>query len=123
MTECIIFDTFGRMEKEKPIYWVGSSLKDLFALPDEVKREAGYQLHRVQNGLDPENWKPFQDIGPGVKEIRIYDQSGAFRVIYVAKFSEKIYVLHAFQKKTQKTNQSDINIAKTRYKAIMNENK
>ena len=111
------------MEKEKPIYWVGSSLKDLLVLPDEVKREAGYQLHRVQNGLEPENWKPFQEVGSGVKEIRIYDQGGAFRVMYVAKFAEKIYVLHAFQKKTQKTNQDDINIAKTRYKSIVNENK
>jgi len=111
------------MEKEKPIYWVGSSLKDLLALPDEVKREAGYQLHRVQNGLDPENWKPFQEVGSGTKEIRIYDKDGAFRVMYVAKFSERIYVLHAFQKKTQKTNQNDINIARTRYKSIMNGNK
>ncbi|NOR69866.1 MAG: type II toxin-antitoxin system RelE/ParE family toxin [Methylomarinum sp.] len=111
------------MEKEKPIYWIGSSLKDLLALPDEVKKDAGYQLHRVQNGLEPENWKPFQEVGSGVKEIRIYDESGAFRVMYVAKFSEKIYVLHAFQKKTQKTNQNDINIAKTRYKAIKSETK
>jgi len=111
------------MEKEKPIYWVGSSLKDLLALPDEVKKDAGYQLHRVQNGLEPENWKPFQEVGSGVNEIRIYDENGAFRVMYVAKFSEKIYVLHAFQKKTQKTNQNDINIAKTRYKAIKSETK
>jgi len=111
------------MEKEKPIYWVGSSLKDLLALSDEVKKDAGYQLHRVQNGLEPENWKPFQEVGPGVKEIRIYDENGAFRVMYVAKFSGKIYVLHAFQKKTQKTNQNDINIAKARYKAIKSETK
>jgi len=109
------------MEKEKPIYWVGSSLKDLLALPDEVRKDAGYQLHRVQNGLEPKNWKPFQEIGSGVKEIRIYDGEGAFRIMYVAKFAEKIYVLHAFQKKTQKTNQKDINIAKTRYKGIQSE--
>ena len=111
------------MEKEKPIYWVGSSLKDLLVLPDEVRKEAGYQLHRVQIGLNPENWKPFQEVGSGTKEIRIYDKNGAFRIMYVAKFSERIYVLHTFQKKTQKTNQSDIIIARTRYKAIMNENK
>jgi len=92
-------------------------------LSDEVKREVGYQLHRVQNGLEPENWKSFQEVDSGVKEIRIYDKDGAFRVMYVAKFSEKIYVLHTFQKKTQKTNQNNINIAKTRYKAINNETK
>ena len=111
------------MNEEKPIHWVGTSLKDLIAFPDEVKREAGYQLHRVQNGLDPENWKPFQEVGAGVKEIRISDISGAFRIMYVAKFTNKIYVLHSFQKKTQKTSLSDINIAKTRYKAIEIETK
>jgi len=111
------------MESEKPIYWVGTSLKDLLALPDEVKREAGYQLHRVQNGLDPENWKPFKDIGPGVKEIRISDDGDVYRVMYVAKFLDKIYVLHSFQKKSQKTSLKDIKIAKTRYSAIENEEK
>ena len=74
------------MENEKPIYWVGTSLKDLLALPDEVKREAGYQLHRVQNGLDPENWKPFKDIGAGVKEIRISDDGDAFSGIGVRPY-------------------------------------
>lgn len=90
------------MENEKPIYWVGTSLKDLLALPDEVKREAGYQLHRVQNGLNPENWKPFKNIGAGVKEIRISDDGDAYRVMYVTKFLDKIYVLHSFQKKITK---------------------
>lgn len=111
------------MKDEKPIYWVGTSLKDLLALSDEVKRQAGYQLHRVQNGLEPEDWKPFQDIGTGVKEIRISEDGGAFRVMYVAKFAERIYVLHAFQKKTQKTSLKDINIAKIRYSAIVKEEK
>ena len=109
--------------KEKPIYWVGTSLKDLMALPDDVKREVGYQLHRVQNGYDPEDWKPFQTVGAGVKEIRSSEDGGAFWVMYVAKFAEKIYVLHSFQKKTQKTSPKDINIAKTRYSAIVNEEK
>ena len=111
------------MHNEKPIYWMGSSLKDLMTLPDAVKREAGYQLHRVQNGLDPENWKPFQTVGAGVKEIRISEEGGAFRVMYMLKFAEKIYVLHAFQKKTQKTSSKDIHIAKTRYRAIINKEK
>ena len=111
------------MKDEKPIYWVGSSLKDLMDLPDDVKREAGYQLHRVQNGFDPEDWKPFQTVGAGVKEIRIREDGGAFRVMYVAKLAEKIYVLHSFQKKTQKTSAKDINIAKIRYSAIVNEEK
>ncbi len=109
------------MKKEKAIYWVGTSYKDLLAFPDEAKRDVGYQLHRVQNGLDPENWKPFQTVGHGVKEIRITTNKNAFRVMYVAKFAENIYILHALQKKTQKTSSKDIEIAKARYNAVINE--
>lgn len=109
------------MNKEKAIYWVGTSYRDLLSFPDDARRDAGYQLHRVQNGLDPENWKPFQRIGSGVKEIRIRSNNDVFRVIYVAKFTERIYILHAFQKKSRKTNENDVEIAKVRYKAIVNE--
>lgn len=111
------------MSNEKSIYWVGTSYKDLVAFPDEAKKEAGYQLHRIQNGLDPDDWKPFSTAGAGVKEIRISEDSNIFRVMYVAKFVERIYVLHSFQKKTQKTKKQDIDIAKERYKAIVNEEK
>ncbi len=111
------------MKNEKPIHWVGTSYKDLLKFPVEAKRDAGYQLHRVQNGLAPEDWKPIQSVGPGVKEIRISEEGNAFRVMYVAKFSGKIYVLHSFQKKTKKTRSQDINIAKIRYRAIAKEEK
>lgn len=106
------------MQSEKSIYWVGTSYQDLLSFPDGAKKDAGYQLHRIQNGLDPEDWKPFQSIGSGVKEIRISDRGNAFRIMYVAKFTEKIYVLHSFQKKSQKTTSQDMKIAKTRYDAI-----
>jgi phage-related protein len=108
---------------EKPIYWVGSSYKDLLNFPVEVKQDAGYQLHRVQNGLNPEDWKPFQSIGSGVKEIRISDDGNIFRIMYIAKFSGKIYVLHSFQKKSQKTRSKDIEIATVRYNSIVREGK
>ena len=88
------------MGDDKPIYWIGSSYKDLLNFPAEAKQDAGYQLHRIQNGLNPEDWKPFQAIGAGVKEIRISDSGNAHRIMYIAKFAEKIYVLHSFQKKT-----------------------
>jgi len=88
------------MGDDKPIYWIGSSYKDLLNFPSEAKQDAGYQLHRIQNGLNPEDWKPFQAIGAGVKEIRISDSGNAYRIMYIAKFAEKIYVLHSFQKKT-----------------------
>lgn len=110
-------------EAEKPIYWIGPSLKDLLAFPETVRKEAGYQLHRVQNGLNSDNWKPFQAVGAGTKEIRISEDGNACRVMYVAKFSKKIYVLHSFQKKFRKTSSQDINIAKARYNAILDEGK
>jgi phage-related protein len=111
------------MDNEKSILWVGSSYKDLLSFPLEAKRDAGYQLHRIQNGLNPEDWKSFQTIGAGVKEIRISTDGNIFRVMYVAKFADKIYVLHSFQKKTQKTRAKDIEIAKLRYNAIIKEDK
>lgn len=111
------------MSDEKAIYWVGTSYKDLLNFPIEAKQDAGYQLHRIQNGLNPEDWKPFQTIGSGVKEIRISDGGSAYRVMYIAKFAGKIYVLHSFQKKTQKTRTKDIELAKIRYNAIIKEEK
>lgn len=90
---------------------MGQSLDALQNFPTTARREAGYQLDRVQRGYDPKDWKPMSTIGQGVREIRINEQ-GQYRIIYIAKFEEAIYVLHAFQKKTQKTNKHDIEIAK-----------
>ena len=111
------------MDEEKEIRWVGSSYEDLLAFPQESRREAGFQLGKVQVGLDPTDWKSFDDVGTGTKEIRIKDASGIFRVMYVAKFEEAIYVLHCFQKKTQATNKQDRGIAEARYRAVVNERK
>ena len=80
---------------------------------------AGFQLDRVQHGADPADWKPMSDIGAGVREIRVRDADGAFRVIYVAKLANAVYVLHCFQKKTQRTNKQDIDLAKSRYKQLL----
>lgn len=106
------------MADEKEIRWIGSSYDDLLAFPDDTRREAGFQLGRVQAGLEPADWKPFNDVGAGTKEIRIRDASGAFRVMYIAKFEEAIYVLHCFQKKSQATSRQDKTIAETRYRAV-----
>ncbi len=102
---------------------MGSSLEELVSFPDAAKQDAGYQLHRVQNGLAPEDWKPFSTVGPGTREIRISEENGIFRVMYVAKFEDAIYVLHAFQKKTQQTAKKDIDIAKARYQSVVIERK
>lgn len=103
----------------KELKWAGSSLKDLTAFPDSARQEAGYQLHRVQFGMDPNDWRPFATIGPGVREIRVKEAGGIYRVVYVAKFEEAVYVLHAFQKKSRKTTGKDITIATVRYRAIV----
>jgi phage-related protein len=105
----------------KPIEFRGSSLDDLRAFPLTAKREAGYQLDRVQNGLEPDDWKPMNTVGQGVREIRIRDAAGAFRVIYVAKFADAVYVLHCFQKKTQKTSKADLDLATERYRDLLKE--
>ena len=92
---------------DKPVVWLGSSLTDLRTFPTDVRQEAGFQLRRVQRGLMPTDSRPMSAIGPGVIEIRIHAK-GEYRVLYVAKFAEAVYVLHAFQKKSHKTAQRDI---------------
>lgn len=103
---------------EKPLTWVGSSLDDLRAFPDGARREAGFQLSRVQQGLLPTDWKPMKTVGPGVVEIRVHTRL-EHRVFYVAKFEEAVYVLHAFEKRTEKTPQSDIALAQRRFADVM----
>jgi phage-related protein len=110
--------------KVKPIDWRGSSLRDI--KDDEIftpnaRREAGHQLSQVQAGLEPDHWKPFNDAGAGAKEIIVDLDDGWFRVMYVAKFSEAVYVLHCFKKKTNTTAKHDKDVAATRYKALVQE--
>jgi phage-related protein len=111
------------MNDEKQIRWVGSSFDDLLAFPRDARKEAGFELGKVQAGLDPTDWKPFEDVGAGVREIRIRDASGLYRVMYVARFEEAIYVLHCFQKKTQATRKQDKAIATVRYRAVLHARK
>jgi phage-related protein len=97
----------------KPLAWLGSALDDLKAFPNDARQRAGFQLYRLQQGLEPTDWKPMPSVGAGVREIRI--QTGrAFRILYVAKFAEAVYVLHAFEKKSQKTAARDLALAEQR---------
>ncbi len=107
----------------RPIEFRGSSLQDLSRFPAAARRKAGFQLFLVQQGEDPDDWKPMSDVGPGVKEIRIREKDGAFRVFYVATFQRAIFVLHCFQKKTQQTSAGDKELAKRRYKELIREMK
>ena len=102
----------------KQIVWIGDCKEAVREFPGEARREAGFQLSKIQNGEDPDDWKPMSTIGVGVREIRIRDRSGAFRVIYIARYAGALYVLHAFHKKTQATRTSDIELARDRYKAL-----
>ncbi len=102
----------------KEIEFHGRTLDEIRGFPEDAKHEAGYQLDRVQRGYDPTDWKPMPSIGAGVREIRIQEQ-GQYRVIYITKLEDAIHVLHAFQKKTQKTRKQDIDAAKRAMKQIL----
>lgn len=102
----------------KPLVFLGDALERLKDFPEPVRKEAGVQLHKVQLGFDPSDWKPMATIGPGVREMRIREESGAFRVIYVARIEDAVYVLHAFQKKTQQTGKRDLDLALSRLRQI-----
>jgi phage-related protein len=102
---------------DRPLILMGTSRRDLRAFPDLPRRLAGFQLRRVQQGLDPADWKPMPTVGPGVREIRIH-VGGAHRVFYVATRAEAVYVLHAFEKKARKTAARDLEIGRDRFREL-----
>ena len=99
----------------KGVHFVGSSRTDLQGLPEDARETAGHQHFKVQQGKEPDDWKPMPTVGPGVNEIRVWEESRTYRVLYVAKFAEAVYVLHVFEKRSQKTPKGDIQLAKGRY--------
>jgi phage-related protein len=108
-------------KRTKPVEFRGSSLRDLRAFPLAARREAGFQLDLVQQGMEPADWKPMNIVGPGVREIRVREAEGAFRVIYVAKFEDAVFVLHCFQKTSQKTSAQDLDLAAQRFADLVKE--
>jgi phage-related protein len=106
----------------KPLIWLGDSLEAVKEFSADARRAAGHQLNQVQEGNAPDDWKPMEIVGAGVKEIRI-KLAKAYRVLYVAKFTEAVYVLHGFEKKTQRTPKSEIDLANKRYRQLMMERK
>jgi phage-related protein len=103
---------------DKPLIWLASSRTDVRAFPPNVRRVVGFQLRRVQRGLEPNDWKPMPGVGPGVQEIRVHTE-GEHRVLYIAKFAEGIYVLHAFEKRTQKTPRRELELTRNRLRALV----
>lgn len=102
----------------KRLEFLGDALDRLRDFPEVARKEAGVQLHKIQLGLEPSDWKSMTTIGAGVREIRIRDEAGAFRIIYVTRIEDAVYVLHAFQKKTQQTAKRDLDIATARLRQI-----
>jgi phage-related protein len=103
---------------DKSIEWLGSSRTDLRALPEDARRALGFDLRRVQGGRLPRDWKPMPTVGAGVVEIRVRDATGAYRLMYVAKLADAIFVLHVFEKKSQKTAKLDLALAENRYATL-----
>ncbi len=103
----------------KPVMFMGDSLTQIKSFSASTRKEAGVEIHKLQQGINPSDWKPMQSIGAGVQEIRIRDEFGAFRIIYTVRIQNAVYVLHAFQKKTQKTLKHDLDIASLRLRQIL----
>jgi len=99
--------------------FLGDSLSCLREFPEDARHDVGYQLDKVQRGQQPDDFKPMPSIGMGVEEIRVWDESGTYRVVYTARLADAVYVLHAFQKNTQAKSKRDIDVAKARYSELM----
>lgn len=107
------------MADMKPISFIGDSLKAIRDFPDDTRRDAGRQLQRIQMGKAANDFKPMPQIGRGVEEIRIRGDAGTYRVVYTARLAETVYVLHAFQKKSQATSKRDIETARERFREVL----
>jgi len=107
------------LQNMKPVDFCGDALDALRAFPESARRRAGYQIDKVQHGEEPDDWKPMKSIGTGVREIRIREEAGAFRVVYLAKLADAVYILHCFQKKTEQTSGRDVDLARKRFSELM----
>jgi phage-related protein len=103
---------------EKRLFWLGSSLDDLRTFPADARRLAGFQLRRIQQGLDPNDWKPVSVVIQGFRKIRIHTEL-EHRILYVAEFAEGVYVLHAFEKRTRKVSRHDLDLARERLSGLL----
>ncbi|MBI4923699.1 MAG: type II toxin-antitoxin system RelE/ParE family toxin [Devosia nanyangense] len=101
------------------VEFLGRSRRDLRSFPTLAREQAGRQILLLQQGLEPMDWKPMKSIGAGASEIRVREESGAYRVIYIAKFKEAVYVLHCFEKRSQKTSRADLELATARYREVL----
>ena len=103
----------------KPLSFLGDSLKIMRGFPAAARQDAGFQLRRVQAGHQPDDFKPMPSVGQGCEELRAWSEEGTFRVVYLARLPDAVYVLHAFQKKAQATPKADIELAARRLRELM----
>ncbi len=113
----------NQQQRLRRIVWMGSSFDDLRQFPEDVRRDAGFQLYRLQSGLEAADWKAMPQLGRGVEEIRLRHFSGAYRVIYLARFAEAIYVLHCFNKKDAAYRRTRKQIVRSRLQVIQQEHR
>ncbi|SEG13437.1 Phage-related protein [Bryocella elongata] len=111
------------MDILKPLRWLGDSPKAVQRFPPAARRMAGFELQGVQHGLHPSDFKPMPSIGAGVEELRVWVESGTYRIIYLARLEEAVYVLHAFPKKSQQTSPRDLELARSRYEQLVQQRK
>ncbi|WP_420126443.1 type II toxin-antitoxin system RelE/ParE family toxin [Longimicrobium sp.] len=107
---------------EKPLHWLGASYRELTSFPLLARIQAGFDLGEVQNDREPDDWKPMESVGPGAREIRVRTFDGGVvqhRVVYVAKYQDAVYVLHAFAKKTEQTSPHNLDVARVRYREMV----
>jgi len=100
------------------VVWLGTARDDLRDFPADARQVAGFQLRRVQCGLEPNDWKPLPAVGLGVREVRVHTGL-EHRVVYLAKFTEAVYVLHAFEKRSQRTPKRDLELARQRLRDLV----
>jgi phage-related protein len=103
---------------EKPLIWLGTARADLRGFSPDARRVAGFQLWRIQRGREPTDWKPMPAVGLGVREVRVHTAL-EHRVVYLAKFDEAVYVLHAFRKRSQRTPKRDVQLARQRLRELL----
>ncbi len=106
----------------QPLPWLENSQRAVRAFAPNARHDAGYELYRVQLGDEPSDWRPFGEVGAGVREIRVH-ADGEHRVLYLATLPEAVYVLHAFAKKTQRTRKLDIELARARLTDLLRQRK
>ncbi|MEM1115551.1 MAG: type II toxin-antitoxin system RelE/ParE family toxin [Bacteroidota bacterium] len=109
------------MDEQQPIHFRGDSLDRIKSFPDDARREMGYQLSRLEMGLNPADFKPMKTVGRGVYEVRVSTSGQAFRSFYVANLGGAIYVLHAFEKKSRRTARADLDLGARRYRALLDD--